>query len=140
MTSGYRYREPKEEEADEDNVLMTGGQSEGAFIRLLSMFNEHLSSLNGDNEAEMTSQIENTSLHSMWVDGPLEMTSAPCSIFNSSCTNYTDDLLVDEPTILPTWQVSTNKFSFFYSQSFKTNLFINLCLFNYVSILRWIKH
>ena len=102
MTSSYKYDEPQA--AVRDNS-MTGASDDGAFIRLLSLFNQNFGILSGDNDDDVAA-VENSSISSFWYDELYvdETSSGPCSVFNTSCGNLTGE--PDTDGSYSTWQVS----------------------------------
>lgn len=120
MTSSYKYNEPQaavrdnsmtgardgDDDDDEHDNSMTGASGDGAFIRLLSLFNQNFGILSGDNDDDVAT-VENSSVSSFWYDelyADDTSSSGPCSVFNTSCNNLTGES--DTYGSYSTWQVS----------------------------------
>jgi uncharacterized protein with WD repeat len=110
MTSSYKYQEPPEASHDR-SAMGAGVGGDGAFIRLLSLFNENFGSLTGETDADIT-PAENGSMSPFWYDDMLmeDTSSGPCNVFNATCSNLTDDFFVPSESY-PIWQVSETYYS-----------------------------
>jgi hypothetical protein len=103
MTSSYKYQEPPEAPHDK---TMTGVGGDGAFIRLLSLYNANFGSLASGTDEDMT-PVDNSSMSPFWYDDLMmeDSSSGPCNVFNTTCGNLTD--FGESPSeSYAVWQVS----------------------------------